>query len=71
MLVACLFPFWEGGLPKPSFDKHRLMKTDLIIVLTVDGVPLISKYSINNSIKSHNCVQNKKAVSHNVLKELF
>ena len=74
MFGGGFFPSWEGGLLKPSFDKYRLVKTVLIIISTVNGVPLISKHSINKILspqkgyvevsekKSHNCV--KKAESY-------
>ena len=44
MFGGGFFPSWEGGLLKPAFDKYRLVKTDLIIISTVIGVPLISKH---------------------------
>mgnify|MGYP007024976074 CR=1 FL=1 len=52
MFGGGFFPSWEGGLLKPSFDKYRLVKTDLIIISTVIGVPLISKHLINKILST-------------------
>ena len=50
MFVARYFPFWEGGLTKPSFEQHRMIKNWLDYWLfTVNGFPLISKHLINKT----------------------